>query len=132
MYALDLIGDPGRSVHDGRRISWLGDLMDWLDGLMLHLGLGSASHCGHSYGGWLALNYALHAPQRVSKLALLDPTQCFAGLKLSYLLHAAPLMARPPPSTCAPSSDGRPAGPRSIPHGWRIRLRLEGYLGWPP
>jgi pimeloyl-ACP methyl ester carboxylesterase len=27
---------------------------------------------GHSYGGWLSLAYAAHAPQRVSRLALLD------------------------------------------------------------
>jgi hypothetical protein len=31
----------------------------------------------------------------VHKLALLDPTDCFAGLKLSYRLHAVPILLGP-------------------------------------
>jgi pimeloyl-ACP methyl ester carboxylesterase len=46
---------------------------------------------GHSYGAWLALSYALHAPDQTRALALLDPTQCFAG----YLLRGLPVLARP-------------------------------------
>lgn len=95
IYAIDQIGDAGRSSHHGRRISGLGDLMTWLDALLTHLSLDDVHLGGHSYGGWLALNYALHSPQRVRKLALLDPTRCFAGMKLAYLLRALPLLARP-------------------------------------
>jgi pimeloyl-ACP methyl ester carboxylesterase len=51
--------------------------------------------CGHSYGGWLALSNALHSPGRVTRLALLDPTTCFAGMSLGYRLRAVPLLARP-------------------------------------
>lgn len=95
VYAVDLIGDPGCSVLDGTPVTGLGDLMAWLDGVFVHCGLDEASLCGHSYGGWLALSYALHAPQRVRRLALLDPTTCYAGMSLRYLLHAAPMLARP-------------------------------------
>lgn len=95
VHAVDTIGDAGRSVNDGRPVDSLAGFMDWLDGLFDALDLDGASLCGHSYGGWLALNYALHAPQRVRKLALLDPTDCFAGLRMSYRLHAVPILARP-------------------------------------
>jgi pimeloyl-ACP methyl ester carboxylesterase len=71
--------------------------MRWLDGLLDSLGLKAAAFCGHSYGAWLALSYALHAPSRVTRLALLDPTTCFSGLRLGYRLHAIPLFARPSP-----------------------------------
>lgn len=95
VYAFDIIGNAGRSVNHGRPVDTLAAFMDWLDGLFSELNLDSASLCGHSYGGWLALNYALHAPHRVHKLALLDPTDCFTGLKLSYRLHAVPIFVRP-------------------------------------
>ena len=95
VHAVDIIGDAGRSVNDGRPVGDLAGYLDWLDGLFDGLGLDGAGVCGHSYGGWLALNYALHAPRRVHKLALLDPTDCFTGLKLSYRLHAVPTFVRP-------------------------------------
>jgi pimeloyl-ACP methyl ester carboxylesterase len=85
----------GRSAFDGKPFSSVDDLMAWLDGLLDGLGLESTALCGHSYGSWLALNYALHAPERISRLALLDPTDCFSTLRLGYRLHAVPLMLGP-------------------------------------
>jgi len=95
VYAIDTIGDAGRSRADGRPIKNRQDLMTWLDGVLDGLGLLGAALVGHSYGGWIGLNYALHAPQRVRALALLDPTQCFAGLRTGYLLRAIPVLAHP-------------------------------------
>ena len=98
VYAVDAIGGAGRSVHDGQPIRTRDDLMDWLDTVFTGLGLDSAHLAGHSYGGWMALNYALHAPQRVRRLALLDSTDCFAGMSLVYRLRAVPLFVRPAPA----------------------------------
>lgn len=95
VYAVDTIGEAGRSVHHGQRINGPADLMAWLDALFGDLGLGRADVCGHSYGGWLALNYAVHSPDRVRRLALLDPTTCFSGMSLRYRLRALPLFVRP-------------------------------------
>ncbi|TMM36390.1 MAG: alpha/beta hydrolase [Actinobacteria bacterium] len=97
VYAVDLINDAGRSVPDGRPVRSREDLMGWLDAVCTGLGLATTALCGHSYGGWIALSYALHAPARISRLALLDPTLCFAGMALTYRLHAIPLFARPTP-----------------------------------
>jgi len=95
VYAVDRIGEPGGSQPGDRSISSPADLLDWLDGVLDGLGLPRADLCGHSYGGSIALSYALRAPGRVSKLVLLDPTGCLAGFSASYLLHAAPVLARP-------------------------------------
>jgi pimeloyl-ACP methyl ester carboxylesterase len=95
IYAVDQMGDAGRSVHDGPPIRGSDDYSTWLDELCDHLGLGTVALCGHSYGAWLALNLALHVPQRVRALVLLDPTACFSGMRLGYRLHAIPLFARP-------------------------------------
>lgn len=95
VYAVDQIGDAGRSVHDGQPIDGPAELMSWLDTLLDTLGLNAAALGGHSYGAWLALSYAIHAPTRVSKLLLLEPSHCFTGMNLSFRLRAVPLFARP-------------------------------------
>ena len=95
VYAVDQIGDAGRSVHDGRRLRTGADFSAWLDGFLDGLRLPAAALVGHSYGAWLALTYALHAPDRVSRLVLLDPTECVSGMRLAYRLRAVPLFVRP-------------------------------------
>jgi pimeloyl-ACP methyl ester carboxylesterase len=92
VYAVDIIGGPGRSVRDGRPLRTPADLVTWMDGLFDSVGAEKAYLAGHSYGSWIALTYALHAPRRVTKLALLDPTSCFAGLSPSYLWHGVPAL----------------------------------------
>ncbi|WP_405915146.1 alpha/beta fold hydrolase [Streptomyces sp. NBC_00728] len=95
VYAPDLMGDIGRSVHDGAPLRGADDLVAWLDTLFDALRLDAAHLCGHSYGAWIALNYALRAPHRITRLALLDPTDCFAGMSPAYLLRALPVLIRP-------------------------------------
>lgn len=95
--APDLIGEPGRSVAARRPIRRVRDLTAWLDVVLDGLGLDSAVLAGHSYGGWIALHYALHAPDRVRRLVLVDPTGCFAGFSPRYLLRALPMLLRPTP-----------------------------------
>lgn len=96
--AVDLIGAPGRGEPAaGRHPRTVADLAAWLDALLDGLGVGQADFGGHSYGAWTALHYALRAPDRMRRLFLLDPTQCFAGFKAAYLLHALPMLLRPTP-----------------------------------
>jgi pimeloyl-ACP methyl ester carboxylesterase len=97
VYALDRLGDRGLSVYDGQPITDRAGLMSYLDDCLDELGAGRVDLCGHSYGGWTALRYAQHAPDRVRRLVLLDPTQCFSGLRWDYLLHALPMLVRPGP-----------------------------------
>jgi pimeloyl-ACP methyl ester carboxylesterase len=93
--AVDPVGQPGLSSPGARPSSTVADLADWLDQVLDQLAIARAALIGHSYGAWTALQYALHAPGRVSRLVLLDPTDCFAPLSLRYRLRAIPLLARP-------------------------------------
>ncbi|THA60277.1 alpha/beta hydrolase [Streptomyces sp. A0958] len=95
VHAVDLVGEPGRSTVGERPIRSVDDLCGWRDALLDGLGADSTALCGHSYGGWIALHYALRAPHRLRKLVLLDPTGCFAGFRPGYLLHALPMLLRP-------------------------------------
>lgn len=95
VYAVDVMGQAGRSVHSGQQLQSVDELLTWLDGVLDGLGLTETALGGHSYGGWMALRYAMHAPTRVRRLVLVDPTMCFAGMSPAYLLHAVPLLSRP-------------------------------------
>ena len=101
VHALDLIGDAGHSTAQGRPMKTPQDAMNWLDAVLDGLDTppdSPVSLCGHSYGAWLALTYTLHAPHRVDRLTLLDPTDCLTGMRPAYLLHALPALLRPSPS----------------------------------
>ncbi|MFI7066914.1 alpha/beta fold hydrolase [Kribbella sp. NPDC050124] len=94
VYALDLPGDAGRSTATAPRS--VDELMTWLAAVLE--GLERPMLVGHSYGAWVALTYTLQNPDRVSRLALLDPTDCFTGLRPSYIARALPLLLRPSPA----------------------------------
>jgi pimeloyl-ACP methyl ester carboxylesterase len=95
VYAVDLIGDAGRSTNSGRKPKTAGDLHTWLTNVLDGLGVSRTALCGHSYGSWIALTYSLAHPERVDRLALIDPTDCFLGLRLPYVLRAVPSLLRP-------------------------------------
>ncbi|MGR4850027.1 alpha/beta fold hydrolase [Streptomyces sp. LARHCF252] len=98
LYAVDLIGAPGRTIPaPGRHLRTTADLVSWLDALLKGLDLAETDLGGHSYGAWIALQYALRAPHRVRHLVLLDPTYCFAKLKWAYGAHAVRMLLRPTP-----------------------------------
>jgi pimeloyl-ACP methyl ester carboxylesterase len=102
VYAVDPLGQAGRSVPHGEPIRTPTDLSAWLGRLLTALGLERTHLCGHSFGAWTALNYALDAGHRLRSLSLLDPSRCFAGFRPGYLLRAAPMLLRP--------TDGRVRG----------------------
>ena len=80
VYALDIVGQPGRSdpitpsFLDNSFSLWLQDVLDELDINRAHFG-------GISVGGWLAMRFGLFAPERVKKLFLSAPS----GLKMARL-----------------------------------------------
>jgi len=93
VYAIDLLGDAGRSTGSPPRT--IDDLMRWLTGVLDGLSVDRPQLVGHSYGAWLALTYTLRNPARVDRLALIDPTDCFTGLRLPYIARALPSLLRP-------------------------------------
>jgi pimeloyl-ACP methyl ester carboxylesterase len=72
MYAIDTIGDVGRS-HQEVAVESADGLAEWLDETLSALGLGPVHLAGTSYGGFLALNLAARRPARVRSLVLIDP-----------------------------------------------------------
>ncbi|MBT2406084.1 MULTISPECIES: alpha/beta fold hydrolase [unclassified Streptomyces] len=100
VYAIDTLGEPGRSVqhtpiHQPERSA------QWLDEVLAGLGLDRVHLVGSSYGGWLSLNQAHRGPGRLASVTLLDPgglektgARFFAWIFISLLATIAPKPVR--------------------------------------
>jgi CAAX protease family protein len=71
VYAIDVMGQPSKSIPD-RPIRDSADYVAWLTDTLDGLRLDRFSLLGMSFGGWIALRYAMAAPERVQKLVLLS------------------------------------------------------------
>lgn len=73
VFALDIIGEPGNSAEyrpdlsSGEHALWLGEVLDGLH-------INRAALIGHSFGGWLALQFASSSPDRAAMLILMAPS----------------------------------------------------------
>jgi pimeloyl-ACP methyl ester carboxylesterase len=87
--ALDTPGEPGKSIPS-RRNDTRRDGAAWLEGVLDALGISRTHVMGLSRGGWLALNLAMQAPNRLERIVLLSPAAAFIALNsfFSALVHA--------------------------------------------
>jgi pimeloyl-ACP methyl ester carboxylesterase len=92
--ALDTLGEPGKSVPT-RQNATRRDCADWLEGVMDGLGIARAHVIGLSRGGWLALNLALYAPDRLERIVLLSPAAVFVALNSFFSAVAQAVMRLP-------------------------------------
>jgi pimeloyl-ACP methyl ester carboxylesterase len=91
-YAIDQIGDFGKSMCS-KPLSSFHDLVAWLDELFDALELRtSISLVGVSYGGALAVHYALHAPGRLDKIVLLAPACTVLRVRTAFWARVGVIM----------------------------------------
>lgn len=89
IYAVDLIGEPGKSAPN--RPPWeSAAYAEWLEDVLNELKIDKTTLVGISQGAWTALKFAIYAPQRAEKLVLISPGGILPD-KLSFLLRAIPL-----------------------------------------
>jgi pimeloyl-ACP methyl ester carboxylesterase len=91
LLALDTIGEPGKSLP-ARQNATKEDCAAWLQGVIAELGISKTHVVGLSRGGWLALNFALHAPQYLESIALLSPAASFISLNTFFNAVVAAVM----------------------------------------
>jgi pimeloyl-ACP methyl ester carboxylesterase len=85
VYAVDIIGDFGRSKVT-RPLRKKEDCVKWLCEILDALHIKQADFVGHSMGGWLTLNFALHSPQYVKRIVLLAPAGGILRVNMLFFL----------------------------------------------
>jgi pimeloyl-ACP methyl ester carboxylesterase len=88
VYALDMMGQPGRSIPD-QPIRTRDEMVEWMTGILDDLDIHHAILIGYSYGGFAALNYAMRVPDRVNRLVLLSPAGGLVPLKAEFYIRGA-------------------------------------------
>jgi pimeloyl-ACP methyl ester carboxylesterase len=82
-YCIDTITEPNKSMAT-QRARGTTELVTWLRQVFSALALDSAGVVGFSYGGWLAANLAVHAPELVNRLVLLAPAATLAPIPVEF------------------------------------------------
>jgi pimeloyl-ACP methyl ester carboxylesterase len=91
VYCLDVLGQPGASVQT-MPLRTPQDCAAWLDDVLTARDLRGVHLVGWSYGGWLAFNQALHAPERLATITLIEPANVFAPPSAKFKLTVVTLL----------------------------------------
>jgi len=94
VFAVDVICEPNKSVPS-RTVRTRNEFARWLVEVLDGLSVESAAIVGSSYGGFLATNFAVHAPDRVKGLVLISPAATFVPV-WRFFLRALLLYLRRP------------------------------------
>lgn len=89
VYAFDAIGDAGLSTQSAP-ITSDADQAEWINDALNELEVERAHVVGHSFGSTLAVALALHFPERVATLSLLEPAFVLGWPPISTLFWSIP------------------------------------------
>lgn len=130
VYTVDLLGEPGMSIQQ-RPIKDTTAHAQWLHEVLLALPEPTIHLVGVSFGGWTAMNLAVHRPQKVGSVVLLDPVLVFAGLSTEVVLRSIPVSVRWAPRSWRDSfaswtANGAPV--EDVPVARMIEAGLQAYV----
>lgn len=90
IYAIDMLGEPGLSAAVRPSLD-SDEHFIWLNDVLAALHIDKFVAVGVSLGGWLALDYATRAPERVERLCVLSPGG-IGKQRASFLFKVLPLL----------------------------------------
>ncbi|WP_326552277.1 alpha/beta fold hydrolase [Micromonospora sp. NBC_01813] len=93
VYTIDLLGEPGMSIQQ-RPIETPADHAQWLHEVLVELPEPRIHLLGLSIGGWTAMNLAVHRPEKIASVMLLDPVLVFADLSWQAIVRSIPASVR--------------------------------------
>jgi len=89
VYTIDLLGEPGYSVQ-ARPLTSDDDQAAWLHEVLAQLPEPRVHVVGLSIGGWTAMNLAVHRPEKIASLTLIEPVFVFTRMSIEAILRSIP------------------------------------------
>lgn len=89
VYTVDLLGEPGYSVQthpiasDADQALWVHEVLAMLPEPEVHV-------VGLSIGGWTAMNLAVHRPEKIASLTLIEPVFVFGSMSVEAIVRSIP------------------------------------------
>ncbi len=87
VYAVDIIGEPGKSAESRPDSKNGTHYAEWLKQMLDGLGVDKAAFVGNSLGGWMSIAFASHYPERLESLVLLA-SGGISNMRTSFMLKA--------------------------------------------
>lgn len=115
VYAVDALGDAGLS-NQSVPLETPEANAGWISETLTALGTPPVHVVGHSFGGWLATNFALRHPGQTVSLSLFDPVQTFSSLKWEVYLLAIPASIPLLPQSWRDAALARIGGNETVDH----------------
>ncbi|GAB3703213.1 alpha/beta fold hydrolase [Mariniluteicoccus flavus] len=129
VWALDLLGQPGKSVQT-RRVADGADQARWLDQVITQTREPRLHLVGLSFGGWTAVNHAIRHPRVVASLSLADPALVFgmppAPMMIASMFTTFPLMPKAYNDWFVEWINGAPVDP-SVPEAKIVTAGIDEY-----
>ena len=115
VYAVDALGDAGLS-NQSVPLKAPDANAGWISETLTAIGAPPVHVVGHSFGGWLAADFALRHPEQTVSLSLFDPVQIFSSLKWEVYLLAIPASIPLLPQSWRDAALARIGGNETIDH----------------
>ena len=89
LYTVDLLGEPGYSVQ-AQPIQTDDDQAEWLHEVLAARPEPQVHAVGLSIGGWTAMNLAVHRPEKIASLTLIEPVFVFGSMSIEAIVRSIP------------------------------------------
>lgn len=131
VYAIDIMGDAGRSDQQVSYAS-AADMATWLNETLAGLSLNGVHLVGHSLGGFVALNCAIHHPERLASLVVLDPVGIAKLNKAKFFMWGLTILFASLTPAPVRRSLARKLRMPLLENKKAMRMGIQGQLNHPP
>ena len=91
IFCIDTIGEPGKTKSN-RAVINNSDYVFWLSEVLNKLEIEKPNIAGWSFGGFIAITFAISHPERVNSLVAMSPAGCIAPISIVFFIKLFPAL----------------------------------------